>query len=169
MTTEEFKIRVLPAKDKLFRLAGRMLNDRAEAQDIVQEVFCRIWSKGDDVQRYRNIEAFAMVMTKNLCLDRIRSKSFRQNDLNETNEPVDNHSPEIITERKDSVSHVHQLIAKLPGQQRAIIQMRDIEEMEYKEIAKVMKMNTNAVRVSLSRARKEIRDQMIKKQNYEYQ
>ena len=169
MTTEEFKKQVLPVKDKLYRLAKRILNNIEESEDVVQEVFYRLWSRRDEVSTYKSIEAFAMVVTKNMCLDKVKAKGYYKDELNEWNAPVDNKSPEKIVELKDEVSHVHQIIRQLPERQRMIVQMRDVEEMEYEEIAEVMQMNLNAIRVSLSRARKTIRDRIIKKQEYEYQ
>ena len=74
MTIENFKSEVLPIKNKLYRVANRMLNDSAEAEDTVQEVFLRLWSKKEKLKEYRSIEAFAMVITKNLCLDKIKLK-----------------------------------------------------------------------------------------------
>ena len=55
---------------------------------------------------------------------------------------------------------------QLPIQQRLIIQMLDIEQYEFEEIAKILEMNESAIRVALSRARKAIRDYMIKTHNY---
>ena len=73
MTTEEFKSEVLPVKNKLYRLALRLIGDAEEAQDIVQEIFLRLWSKREKLREYRSIEAFAMTMTRNLCLDKLKS------------------------------------------------------------------------------------------------
>lgn len=167
MTQHEFVNRVLPIKDKLFRLARRILNE-TDAEDIVQDVFYRLWARKSDIGKYKSIEAFAMVITRNLCLDRIKLKSYRNEGLETWNEPVDDKSPERKTELKNDVDMVHQIMKSLPEQQRSILQMRDIEEMEFEEIGEVMKMNLNAVRVNLSRARKTVRDQIRKMHNYEY-
>jgi RNA polymerase sigma-70 factor (ECF subfamily) len=64
MTTEDFKQRVLPVKDKLYRLARRILNDVEESEDVVQEVFYRLWARKDEISGYKSIEAFAMIVTK---------------------------------------------------------------------------------------------------------
>ncbi|MGV8946042.1 MAG: RNA polymerase sigma factor, partial [Lutibacter sp.] len=69
-------------------------------------------------------------------------------------------------ELNDSVSLVHKLIDNLPEQQKLIIQLRDIEQYEFDEIAEMLDMQPTAIRVSLSRARKTIREQLIKKHNY---
>ena len=69
-------------------------------------------------------------------------------------------------EAKDSWNWAEKMINGLPEQQRLIIQMRDIEEFEFTEIAAVLEMNETAVRVALSRARKTIREQLVAKHNY---
>lgn len=167
MTQHEFVSRVMPFKDKLFRLARRILSE-TDAEDIVQDVFYRLWSKKADLDRYKSLEAFAMVVTRNLCLDRIKLKSYRNEGLAEWNEPVDEKSPHKMTEIKNDVDMVKIVMQTLPEQQRSILQMRDVEEMEYDEIGEVMQMNVNAVRVNLSRARKTVREQLKKMHNYEY-
>lgn len=168
MTTDEFKSRVLPIKDKLFRLARRILNDTEESEDVTQEIFYRLWARRNELENYRSIEAFALVITKNLCLDKLKSKHHQKAELSEWNAPVDYHSPQKLFELKEEVVNVHRFIQQLPTQQRMIIQMRDVEGLEFEEIAEVLQMNLNAVRVNLSRARKTIREQLIKKHEYEY-
>jgi len=74
MTVETFKIEVLPLKHKLYRFAKRLLKNATEAEDIVQEVFIRLWSRREKLSEYKSIEAFAMTITKNLCLDNLKSK-----------------------------------------------------------------------------------------------
>lgn len=69
-------------------------------------------------------------------------------------------------EDKDSWNWVEKMMEDLPEQQRLILQLRDVEEYEFSEIAKIMDMNETAVRVALSRARKIIREQLVKKHNY---
>ncbi|MEY4905349.1 MAG: hypothetical protein RLZZ292_3164, partial [Bacteroidota bacterium] len=69
-------------------------------------------------------------------------------------------------EDNDSLNWVEKIINQLPEQQRLIIQMRDIEQYEFEEIAKVLDMNETAIRVALSRARKTIRESMTKTHNY---
>ncbi|MBL4940018.1 MAG: sigma-70 family RNA polymerase sigma factor, partial [Lutibacter sp.] len=69
-------------------------------------------------------------------------------------------------ELNDSVSIVHDLMENLPEQQKLIMQLRDIEEYEFDEIAQLLDLKPTAIRVSLSRARKTIREQLLKQHNY---
>jgi RNA polymerase sigma-70 factor (ECF subfamily) len=69
-------------------------------------------------------------------------------------------------EYRDSVNQVHLLIESLPEQQKIIIQLRDVEQYDFEEICKMVDMKPTAVRVALSRARKTIREGLIKTHNY---
>jgi RNA polymerase sigma factor (sigma-70 family) len=167
MNPEEFKIQVLPMKHKLFRLSLRMLGRVEEAEDSVQDALIKLWTRRDDLKNYSSIEAFAMAITKNLCLDRIRSKSFQTERLSDRQVLTLKQDPEEVLEKNDFSGFIRKIIENLPDQQKAIMHMRDIEGLEYEQIAEVMELNINAVRVNLSRARKKVRDTILKIQGYE--
>lgn len=65
---------VNPFKDKVFRMAKRLLVSTEEAEDATQEVLVKLWHKNDNLSEYKSIEAVAMTMTKNYCLDQLKSK-----------------------------------------------------------------------------------------------
>jgi RNA polymerase sigma-70 factor (ECF subfamily) len=166
MTVETFKIEVLPLKNKLYRFARRLVTNYAEAEDIVQEVFLRLWSKKDQLHEIRNLEALAVTMTKNLCLDRLKSKSNKNYELKDYHEQSTVTTPYTMMEISDSYKQVNKFIDELPVQQKMIIQLRDVEGYEYEEIAEMTGMNPNAIRVNLSRARKKIKELMEKTYDY---
>ncbi|MFB0937559.1 MAG: RNA polymerase sigma factor (sigma-70 family) [Candidatus Azotimanducaceae bacterium] len=166
MKQSEFLNTVMPFKDKVYRLAKRLLVSSEEAEDATQELFMKLWNRKDKLSSYKSVEAFAMTMTKNYCFDRLKSKQASNLSLIHSNYKENGTSLDRKTELNDSVSIVHQLIAKLPENQRIIIQLRDVEEYEYEEISKVLDIKPTAVRVALSRARKTIREQLIKQHNY---
>lgn len=167
MNPEEFKIQVLPLRNKLYRLSVRMLGRVEEAEDSVQDALIKLWTRRDDLKNYSSIEAFAMTITKNLCLDRIRSKAFQTERLSDREALKIKQDPEEVLEKDDFTGFVRKIIENLPDQQKAIMHMRDIEGLEYEQIAEVMELNINAVRVNLSRARKKVRDTILKIQGYE--
>lgn len=166
MKQADFLHTVLPFKDKLYRLAKRLLVSNEEAEDATQEVLMKLWSKKSKIEAYNNVEAFAMTMTKNYCLDKLKSKQAGNLKLVHSNYKDEHTSLQKEVELKDSVSLVHQIMEELPEQQKIIIQLRDVEQYDYDEIAKVVDMNPTAIRVALSRARKYIRQELIKKHNY---
>lgn len=167
MNSEEFNIQVLPLKHKLYRLSLRMLGAVEEAEDMVQDTFLKLWTRRHELGGYSSIEAFAMTITKNMCLDRIRSKAFQTERLTDRQASGLGVDPGDHVEKEDFRGFVGRIINNLPDQQRAIIHLRDIEGLEYEQIAEIMELNVNAVRVNLSRARKKVRDTVLKIQGYE--
>ena len=166
MTQTDFLKLVLPFKDKVFRLARRLLVSKEEAEDATQEILIRLWNNKEKFGEYKNVEAFSMTMTKNLCLDRLKSKQAQNLKIVHSNYQDHNVSLQKQVELHDSVDWVSKIMEGLPEQQKIIVQLRDIEEYEFEEIAKVLEMNETAVRVALSRARKTIREKLTKKHSY---
>jgi RNA polymerase sigma-70 factor (ECF subfamily) len=166
MNQLEFMQTINPFKDKLFRLAKRLLVSTEEAEDATQEVLVKLWNKNETLGEYNSVEALAMTMTKNYCLDQLKSK--RAGNLTIVhNNFTDREAPlQQKMEDTDSLNWVEKIIGQLPEQQKLIVQMRDIEQYEFEEIAKILEMNETAVRVALSRARKTIREFMIKTHSY---
>lgn len=165
MKQKEFIALIYPSKDKLYRIAKRLLVSADEAEDAVQEVFLKLWKGNQKIANYKSPEAFAITMTKNYCLDRLKSK--QAGNLKIVHNNYQNRDNiERAFEAQDGVTHVFDIMETLPEQQKLILQLRDVEQFEFNEIATMLEMNETAVRVSLSRARKAVRDQLIKRHNY---
>lgn len=166
MNQIEFLQITIPFKDKVFRLAKRLLISTEEAEDATQEVFVKLWDKNEILYNYSSVEAFAMTMTKNYCLDQLKSKRAGNSKISHDNYTDKSASLDKKMEDEDSLNWIEKIINQLPEQQRIIIQMRDIEQYEFDEIAKIVEMNETAIRVALSRARKTIRENMKKIHGY---
>lgn len=166
MHQKEFIQLVTPFKDKVFRLAKRLLISTEEAEDAIQEVMVKLWNKNDKLDAYTSLEAFAMTTTKNYCLDQLKSK--RASNLQLVHSNYEDKQVGLLQkiEDTDSLSWVEKIINELPEQQKLIVQMRDVEQYEFEEIAKMLNMNETAIRVALSRARKTIRETMQKTHSY---
>jgi len=165
MEKTEFIALVIPFKDKLYRLAKRILISKDEAEDAVQEVFMKLWNGKQNIENYNNPEAFAITMTKNYCLDRLKSKQASNLKIVHSNYQTSENIEKKI-EANDGVEMVFKIMETLPEQQRIVLQLRDVEQFEFSEIAKMLDSNETAIRVALSRARKTVRDAMIKNYNY---
>ena len=163
MNDHEFISLIKPFKDKLFRIAKRMLISVEEAEDATQEVIYKLLKT--DLKALKSVEAMAVIMTKNYCLDQLKSKRSSNLKLVHTNYSDSNSLEKQIVD-KDSYSHVEIIINSLPEQQKLIVQLREIEEYEFAEIARIMDMNETAIRVSLSRARKIIKEKYAEINNY---
>ena len=166
MKQTEFLNIVLPFKDKLFRMAKRLLVSTEEAEDATQEILIKLWAKKNKMETYNNVEAFAMTMTKNFCLDRLKSKQASNLKLVHSNYTDSSTSLQSELEAKDSISWVERIMDELPEQQKMVLQLRDVEQYEYEEIEKLLDMKPTAIRVALSRARKTVRKKLMEKHNY---
>jgi RNA polymerase sigma factor (sigma-70 family) len=166
MKQKEFMQLVSPFKDKVFRLAKRLLVSTEEAEDATQEVLVKLWNKNESLDEYKSVEAVAMTMTKNYCLDQLKSKRASNLKIVHNNFTDREASLQQKVEDNDTWKWVEKIINDLPEQQKLIVQMRDIEEMEFEEIAKILEMNEQAIRTSLSRARKMIREKMTNTHSY---
>jgi RNA polymerase sigma-70 factor (ECF subfamily) len=167
MTLKEFTYQLVGLKDKLFRFSARIVGDDEMAEDVVQDVVIKMWDKRENRDDYQNLEAYCMRMTKNLSIDKTRAKSFQNVSLDKAPEQIqDSYNPYQQTAENDTVSHVHQLMQNLPEKQRMVMQLRDIEGMEYKEIAAALELPLNQIKVNLFRARKSIREQLLNIESY---
>lgn len=157
----------MPLKNKMFRLAFRLLSNRQEAEDAVQETYLKTWKMRNDLKKYNNVDGLLMTMTRNLCLDKLKSKKNKFSGLDPRFNAADSANPLQQSELSDVVNHVKQLISKLPEQQKTIIQLRDIEGYEFEEILNITGFDLNYVRVNLSRGRKKIKEEIQKIHSYE--
>ncbi|MEN1784491.1 MAG: sigma-70 family RNA polymerase sigma factor [Bacteroidota bacterium] len=166
MRHEEFESMIMPFKDKLFRMAKRLLVSTEEAEDATQEVLLKLWSKKAGLSQYNSLEAFAMTMTKNFCLDRLKSKQAAHLKLVHSNYKDESVSVQRQIEGKDNVSWLEKIMEQLPEAQKIVLQLRDIEDYDFDEIGKLLDMKPTTVRVTLSRARKAVREQLLEKHRY---
>ncbi|MFY7810373.1 MAG: RNA polymerase sigma factor [Flavobacterium sp.] len=157
-----FEKTIQPLTNKMYRLAKRLLISHEEAQDATQEVLFKLYKNNTWI----NIEAYAISSVKNYCLDVLKSKRSQQCSINEKDFFTENNSLINEIEGRNNFEIIEKIIENLPETQKIIIQLREIEQMEYDEIAKIMEMNITAVRMQLSRARKIIKLKFIKINNY---
>jgi len=168
VNSAEFKGIVLPMSKKLYHFARLLLNDGNEAEDAVQEVCLKLWNMREKLEEFHNLEAFSMKVLKNWCLDRIKMKKpvYVDNLPTEGDRQTEYENPHVIMERHDLAGLLGSILEKLPEQQRMAFQLRDIEGYDYEEIAEIMETNKNTIRVALSRARKKMREELIKSRVY---
>jgi RNA polymerase sigma-70 factor (family 1) len=165
MKSSEFKLLVMPYSERLYRMAYRLMGSREESEDIVQEVYLKLWGMRNDLLKYDSLEALSIRITRNLCLDSLRRRKSGQEAMKSGRIKVDGYpeTPSESLERKEEAEVIHTLIAALPEPQRSLVHLRHLEGKEYDEIAEMVNMNVNAIRVSISRARKQMRE-MFEKQ-----
>lgn len=169
MDLQAFKQHILPVQGRLFRLAQFFLRNREEAEDAMQDVLLRLWTNRQQLDTYHSVEALAVQMTKNLCLDRLKSPARQKmaDDSGLITAQDESVSPYRQTELTDSIGLIRRLINELPEQQKFILHLRDVEEYSFEEIETITGLSINNIRVILSRARQRLRENYVKTNNYE--
>ncbi|MDL2221515.1 RNA polymerase sigma factor [Parabacteroides sp. OttesenSCG-928-N08] len=169
MDVKRFKALYLPLHPKLYRVALALVENRQDAEDLLQETYGKLWSKRMELSEILNPEAYAVTLIKHLCLDFLRSTraNLRQEEIHENIWVADGTTPATQVEKQDEVAYVEGLIAQLPDSQRQVIRLRGIGECSMEEIAEITGFSLVNVRTLLSRARKVLREQYDKYMLYE--
>lgn len=150
---------ILPLKDKLFRVALRITMQREEAEDIVQETMIKLWKQRDRLEEINSVEAFAITISRNMALDHQRAASSKNVSLDEQpNTPEGSVNPYDHIYAQEGLRNINRLMAQLPEKQRSCMQLRDFEGKTYHEIADIMGITEDQVKVNIFRARKFIKD-----------
>lgn len=165
----DFRTDVLPLKNELYRLALRITLNPAEAEDTVQDTMVRVWNRREQWDEIESIEAFCLTICRNLALDKAKKMEAQNAPLDDSHDPPDHSyasNPEEQTVQHDRIELVRRLINSLPEKQRSCIQLRDIEGKSYKEIAAVMDISEQQVKINIFRARQAIRQKYSETENY---
>lgn len=162
MDLQEYKNMVLPYKDKLYRLALRMVEDTMEAEDVVQEALVKIWKNKEKLSEIDNKQAWCMAVTRNLAIDKIRARKKKIVPIDTVYHIKDQSSdPYAQLKTKDTLSRIRELMNKLPENLRTVLQLREIEGYTYKEISEIAGYSIDQVKVYLYRARHSMRAQLL--------
>lgn len=162
---EYFVGTILPLKNKLFRKALFLTKSSEESEDIVQDVMLSLWDKRASWKQIKNMEVYAMVLTKNLALDRLKRKGRRNPSIEEAAEykfSSADYNPLETMILQDERTWVWKIIEQLPEEQKALIILREMQELSYQEIATIVKTTESQVKTHLYRARQKIRELYIK-------
>ena len=165
----DFRTDILPLKNELYRLALRITLNPAEAEDIVQDTMIKVWNRREQWEQIESIEAFCMTICRNLALDKTKQAANQTAQIEESHEPADHSyasNPEEQAVQRDRINLIRRLIEQLPEKQRTCMQLRDVEGKSYKEIAQVMDISEQQVKINIFRARQTIRQQFLETESY---
>lgn len=162
-----FRNDILPLKDKLYRLAFRITLNSAEAEDVVQDTLIRVWDKRDEWPKFESIEAYCMTVARNLAIDRSEKMDAQNIELTpDVQDLPDALNPYEQLAQNEQLNLIHRLLNELPEKQRTIMQLRDIEGKSYKEIAGILQLTEEQVKVNLFRARQKIKQRYTEIEEY---
>ena len=163
MPASLFKQLLLPLYPRLQRVALRLLGNAEDAEDMVQEVYMKLWNKRDTLPDVQDVEAYCVTLTKNMCIDRLRMAEVEKENVDEVPTMLAaTDDVEAQVERRDTVEQVKQIIETLPEHQQQVITLRDMEDCSFEEIAEQTGLTAVNIRMLLSRARKTIRERLKK-------
>ena len=156
-----FKETLLPIADKLFRLALSITGNREDAEDVVQDVFLQVWNR-EDWEKIENIEAYCFRSIRNRALDTIALKDNQLEMISDDFDfPVQDDIERKI-EAREQIDLVEKWIANLPEKQQTIFRLREVEELSYKEIASILSISEEQVKVILFRLRRKLKEHFDK-------
>lgn len=157
-TMQAFIARTLP---RITGTAFRLLGDRAEAEDVAQETYLRVWRKADSwTPGTARFESWVLRIAVNLCYDRLRKR--REAALPEDYDQPDGAADaEAVMAGTDSALEVRAAIAALPERQRLALELCHFQEMSNIEAAEVMEVSVEAMESLLSRARRTLRQALM--------
>ena len=164
-----FRNDVLPLKNELFRLALRITLNRVDAEDVVQETLIKVWNRRDKWDELESIEAFCLTICRNIAVDKMRKMENQNQSLEDEHDAPDRSyasNPEEQVMQQDRIRLVRRLIDNLPEKQRSVMQLRDFEGKSYKEIAQVLGISEEQVKINIFRARQTIKQKFIETEKY---
>ena len=167
MTDIEFKHKVLSLSPRVYPMAVRFLRNEEEAQDAVQEIMIKLWNKRKQLLRHPNVNGFVFLTARNYCLDLLKKNKRVQIDRIDRELNADIYEEPEQEDLKDAFGIIRKIINELPENQKEVMLMRDIDGLEFEEIAAATGFTKEHIRVLLSRARKNVRVHYEKKHNYE--
>ena len=168
MNKISFRNDILPLKDKLYRLALRITLNARDAEDIVQDTLIKVWNRRERWDELDSIEAFSLTVCRNLALDSIKRKGHNNPSIEDAHadRPDLTANPYEEMLHNDRVKLVRDIINALPEKQKTSMQLREFEGKSYREIAQIMEITEEQVKINIFRARQAIKQKFKNADDY---
>ncbi len=158
-----FEALVIAHQHRVFGVALRMLRNRAEAEEVAQEVFLRVHRAIDDFRGEAKLSTWLYAITSRLCLNRLASgerRMAREGEETLARLASGDDDPADTMERSELETALRRAIAGLPDERRIVVVLRDVEGLSYEEIAAALDLPLNTVRSRLHRARMDLKEKL---------
>jgi RNA polymerase sigma-70 factor, ECF subfamily len=143
---------------KIMNFAYHVLHDRAEAEDVAQETFLRLWKDAGRYEPKARVTTWLHRIAHNLCVDRLRGR--REQPSDELDEERSSTEPGGLLDRKRLATDVGKALAELPERQRTAITLVHYQGLSNIEAASVLDVGVDALESLLSRGRRSLRDKL---------
>ncbi|MDA1119674.1 MAG: RNA polymerase sigma factor [Bacteroidetes bacterium] len=149
----------------MYRYALSILKEPETAHDVVQECLMKIWDKRNMLDTIDNMEAWVIRITRNQCYDWVRTNRFSVLTVEEMekSDPIDADQMTLVNNQQDWLD---QVLESLPQKQKEVFHLREVEDLSYQDIADVLSVSLDEVKVTLHRARNKVRSSMQKIEGY---
>ena len=150
---------------KIYSVAIQYVKSSQTAQDIVQDVFIKVWIKREELPSIRNFNDWLFIIARNMIISDLRKKTPRYGlEISETTAlKEDSLLPDQQLAFKETGKFISEAIAKLPPRQKQVYQLSRTEHLNYKEIAGMLDISSNTVREHVTQALKSIRNYLKEK------
>jgi RNA polymerase sigma-70 factor (ECF subfamily) len=145
-------------QDHAWTLARYLLKDAAEAEDVCQEAFVKLWHHQDEIDPDK-VKAWLMKVTRNGCLDRLRRRRPTE-ELTDRQPQGGWNGPAEDAHRQELGQWLRRSIAALQEPYRSLVVLRDVQQNSYQEVADALELSLTQVKVYLHRARKQLRERL---------
>ncbi len=163
MDAQEFKQRFMPHYKLLYRVAYHLTGNAQDAEDLLQDMYLKLWQKRDDLPNEAMKEAYLVTMTRRLFIDQRRLKHIDASaELKEELSPPDERSLDHQMDTKDEAQQMEGLISELPERDGKIIRMHLIEDRSYEEIEQDTGLSQGNIRIIVMRTKQKLKQQFIK-------
>ena len=159
MKQDKFKKNILPIVDKLFRLALSITGNKQDAEDVVQDTMFHLWRKKEEWNSILDMEGYCFRSTRNIAIDKISLKENQQESIPDNFDvPEQKSSVQDLLETEEEMVWLESCIKQLPEKQKTIFQLREVEGFSYKQIAEILNISEEQVKVNLFRSRQKLKD-----------
>jgi RNA polymerase sigma-70 factor (ECF subfamily) len=160
MDAREFKQRFMPHYKLLYRVAYYLTGNAQDAEDLLQDMYLKLWQKRDDLKEEADTQAYLVTIMKNLFVDQRRHKRIdASEDIEAHASPPDERSLDEQIGSRDEVQQVEGLIRQLSERDAKIIQMHLMEDRSYEEIESDTGLSQGNIRIIVMRAKKKLKQQ----------
>ena len=146
-------------KDAAYRYACSLLHSREEAEDLVQDLYEKLWRRRLLVRK-KGFAALVMVSVRNMCMDILRNRHREW----ESGDVVDDWEGE--RDKMDMVQVVEKLVERLPQKEREAFHLRVVEGLDYGTVSEIMGIGENAARMACSRGKAKVKEELEKIMGY---
>ena len=160
MDAREFKQRFMPHHRLLYRVAYQLTGNAQDAEDLLQDLYLKLWQKRDDLPDEAMNEAYLATMIRNLFIDQRRLKHVDASaELKNEDGPPDERSLDRQIDARDEVRQMEGLISELSERDAKIIQMHLVDDCSYEEIERDTGLSQGNIRIIVMRTKKKLKQQ----------